>query len=794
MKVNFVLFTVLSLFLCFNLHTVCGSDSAAQAATPCRFLLSPNGQWLAYGVFTYDDNAEALTRVMLCQPDGAEEHLLKTVPGHYDEIQWNGNDHLVCSAWYSKSCFVVPVNGEEPAEIKVPAGYDVWCTRLSPDGGWLAFTGSFQEGSQKQYGLYVMERSTGTVRRLIQKGLKTAPAWSPDSKQIAIGNKENYTQQHPLAIVDVETGRITETGIEGVGAAWSPDGKTLAFSSSTARSGIWAYGIPVIGQIAVYDLRDKSLSFVTPPTVATSDKNSGNWEKHGALHPVWSPDGKWLAYWKMDISYESKEDQLRQIKSVWIVQRDGKHSVKVADGHHRCAWSNDNQSLFLLKDTQIDRIDLPALQSQTLVSWQKAKMPEPRAKDTVTLKEPGVVVKLTRIDEAYGRAFAKILSEARKEYEKSFDFAFDDTLEMEARRNPDEQLRLWTDGRAHMYLVVASQRQLAPPTQSGVYNIYGLCHELGHIVMYSRMKNVIGLPPGVGEGWAHYAGSSVVDAVAAELGKDIWPQPYDVAATEGMARLKQQADGKDWKDLDDIKMAAKVFYEIETKYGRNMLCQAFDKALSNKPNGREFMPLFVQSLKNVTGDANAGDWIPQQVMEPRIEWKVKDRSVDNTFFADTHTLRDETGMLLCYDDGTQEGQWSITGSGHAVLFQCPEGDWRVDRIDVFGARYGGFFAPRKDFFIYLCDEDFNVLYECTRPYGIFKRGAFRWYEIDIEPAAVPRRFYVCLYFNSTASNGVYMAYDENVARSHSFTAIPWTFVKDVDKKYDWMIRPHLREK
>jgi len=320
-----------------------------------------------------------------------------------------------------------------------------------------------------------------------------------------------------------------------------------------------------------------------------------------------------------------------------------------------------------------------------------------------------------------------------------------------------------------------------------------MCHELGHIVMYRGMKNRVGLPAGVGEGWAHYTGSVAVDAVAGRLGKEIWPEPYDVAAAEGLARLKRQVEAKDWADLDPVHRAAKVFYEIDRRYGRRTLGNSLSRALSQKPSGKELMPLVVRSLRKLAADATAGDWIPKELLVPETKWNVKERRVKDDFFADTKTLTDQTGILLYYDDGTAEGKRSTAGSGHAVLFQRPQEYRLLDRVDVFGSRYGTPQAPAEDFNIYVCDEDFSPLREFSRPYGLFQRGQNRWFNISVDPASVPRRFYVCLSFNPTSTKGVYVAYDRNIAHSHSRSALPYTHVNDVGQKYDWMIRVHLRK-
>ncbi|GAG31379.1 unnamed protein product, partial [marine sediment metagenome] len=232
--------------------------------------------------------------------------------------------------------------------------------------------------ANKQYGLFVVEFSTGEIRCLINKALKTAPAWSPDSMKIAIGNTEGYKRYHPLVIVDVKSGKVTDTEVEGVGASWSPDGRYLAFSSKVVRGGSWFKGVPVDGRIAVYDLEEKKLVYVTAAAVSNYDEETGKLERQGSLHPVWSVDGQRIAYWRTEEFCESKETEKQETKTTWIVKKDGQIPLKVADGFNQLGWGRDNQSLFILKDTQIDRIDLKSLETRTLVSWEQAQAPTPK--------------------------------------------------------------------------------------------------------------------------------------------------------------------------------------------------------------------------------------------------------------------------------------------------------------------------------------------------------------------------------------------------------------------------------
>ena len=781
---------------CFLSPIAHGSQNQLSEVRQIGFLLSPDGHRLGYSIPAYNQNAEPMNRLMVCRNDGTEQREVTVVPAerdkflsaNLDEVMWWGNNRLIYSYRESLRYIVTSLDGISLPDITLPGGCDIIYKRISPDGRRVAFVGSF---CSSEGGLFVVELETGRVRHLIDKPLKTAPTWSGDSQKLAIGNSAGYTKYYPLVIIDAQTGNISNTDVEGVGASWSPDDRLLAFTTETVRGGSWQYGIPKDGQIGVLNLATGELKHVSPPALNYREREKGKYDTQGSLLPVWSPDGQWIAYLRSTASRANKKSARKQSEEIWTVDRQGQNSRKIMDNFYPIAWADDNQSLFVLKENGIDCVDTKSFSIKAVVSWEKAEPPELPSADTIVFKKPGVIVRTTRIDEAYGEAFAAILSEARHEYENTFGFSLPETIVLDAKREPQQNLRLWTDGNSRIFLTISSQRQLAPSPRSGIFNIYGMCHELGHIVMYRGMKNQVGLPDGVGEGWAHYAGSVVVDVVAERLGRKIWPEPYDVKSAEGLLRLQNQVESADWANLDATKRAAKVFYEIENKHGRKMVGAMLSRALSQRPSGKELMPLVVRSLRELTADATAGDWIPKEVLVPETKWNVKERQVDDNFFSDIKMLTDRTGILLYYDDGTAEGKQSIAGSGHAVLFRRPEVNRLIDRIDVFGSRYGTPKPPDEDFTVYVCDEDFNPLHEFDRPYGLFKRGENQWFNIPIDPVSVPRRFYICLSFSPTSNKGVYVAYDQSVTRSHSRLALPYTSVSDVRKKYDWMIRVHL---
>ena len=149
-------------------------------------------------------------------------------------------------------------------------------------------------------------------------------------------------------------------------------------------------------------------------------------------------------------------------------------------------------------------------------------------------------------------------------------------------------------------------------------------------------------------------------------------------------------------------------------------------------------------------------------------------------------------VLLKYDDDSMESKRSTTGGGHAVLFKCPaEGDWYLDQVQLFGARYGYDKAPAENFFIYITDAKMDKVIKVSKPYSTFVKGNEKWTTIKITPVKVPEEFYVCFVFNPTQTKGVYVGMDENVEASHSKDAVPGDHISDMPKKADWMIRAHI---
>ncbi len=432
--------------------------------------------------------------------------------------------------------------------------------------------------------------------------------------------------------------------------------------------------------------------------------------------------------------------------------------------------------------------DLPAFAEKPP---SKPKPPQPAEELTLTGKHFRVVY--PKPLEAYAKALLQIGDAAWEAYRERYGLPLPEPITLRIRLMPEQGerfARLWTDGQQSIFLEVGSEKPLLSPLKGGAHNVYGICHELAHIALYHRMREVATLPEGVAEGWPYYLGSAITSHLFEKLGEQVYPDPHNYHETSGMGRLLRQLEtGKDAATI-----AAKALYEIERRYGAQKLGAALDRALSQRPAGHQFVLLFAEALVTETNDPQARQLIPEQLLKPqvRVETKFPDIAQKRLYQGLQMTWHD--GLLqLRYDDEEKDGQMSIAGSGHGVIFVRPQGKWQLVAVEFYGARYGMPTPPDEDFRIFLCNERFEVIREFTAPYKLFAtRGEWKWERIAVAPTEVPEFFYIVIAFNPTATKGIYMAYDADVPLSHSRMAYPNSHLMDTPKPYDWMIRCYLK--
>ena len=202
-------------------------------------------------------------------------HRLTELPGPelQPDISPDGRQILFASAASGNyDVYLLRVGGARPINLTQNSPSDDAQAAFSPDGERIAFR-SEREGG----GLFLMGATGESVRRLTTAGFD--PAWSPDGKSVAYsteGVADPYARntRAELWTVDVSTGKSRKL-LDGdaVQPAWSRDGGRIAYWANTG------------GQ---RDLWTVEANGGTP--VAVTKDAATDWS------PEWSPDGEWLYF------------------------------------------------------------------------------------------------------------------------------------------------------------------------------------------------------------------------------------------------------------------------------------------------------------------------------------------------------------------------------------------------------------------------------------------------------------------------------------------------------------------
>jgi eukaryotic-like serine/threonine-protein kinase len=196
--------------------------------------------WLRFGRYEVEVQRPPPKIVPLTGNPGREMQPAISPDGKQVAYSWNGGKGG------DFSIYVKLIGAGTPLRLTSGSGlYPAW----SPDGRYIAFVRVSTDGSN--ISIFVVPALGGPERRLGGGGGK--PAWSPDGKFVAIGDRSSPKDPWSIFLLSHETGekrRLTlpPTGsLYDVDPAFSPDGKTLAFTRVMPPNGGDIYLLPLTG-------------------------------------------------------------------------------------------------------------------------------------------------------------------------------------------------------------------------------------------------------------------------------------------------------------------------------------------------------------------------------------------------------------------------------------------------------------------------------------------------------------------------------------------------------------------
>jgi dipeptidyl aminopeptidase/acylaminoacyl peptidase len=156
---------------------------------------------------------------------------------------------------------------------------NVGSTTWSPDGKSIAFISNISGRNN----VWVVPSTGGWPTQLtISDQRQSSPTWSPDGKWVAFQSDYDGDEQWDIYLVSPKTGmvvNVTNTRqIAELYPTWSPDGRYLAYEVKPRTSSVY--------EIDIYDSLMRETKHLTSNTLANKMNTS----------PLWSHDGKWIAY------------------------------------------------------------------------------------------------------------------------------------------------------------------------------------------------------------------------------------------------------------------------------------------------------------------------------------------------------------------------------------------------------------------------------------------------------------------------------------------------------------------
>ena len=396
-----------------------------------------------------------------------------------------------------------------------------------------------------------------------------------------------------------------------------------------------------------------------------------------------------------------------------------------------------------------------------------------------TVEVPGARVTCDGVSETFAKAIGRVTAAAR-EAAAAWGYDVPATVHVQVTCAPDQKVRLFNGGKDRVYLSIRSEQDLRKPAATGIFHLYGLCHEVGHLAQYRPVVRHDWMTTACAEGWAHWLGSRLVDAVHEKEGPSLWPDAYDYRA-EGTARLERQLKER---NPGETARGAGLWKEVHALLGDKGLAALFKAWGQAKVDPADPAPALGNMVSLVgRGEETVAAWWKRAAP---VFVQVRQGSA---FEVKTLSPRDLSGrpVTLKQDDGSAAGRNSLAGSGHAVRFQVADGEWYLRGVMIHGSRYGGSRPPEEDFYVWLCDTDFRAIAEFPFPYKVFERGESKWVPLPIRtPTLVPQEFIICVGFNPTGSKGVYVSRDAS-GSGKTLAGLPGKGAQSFGAG-DWLIR------
>lgn len=231
---------------------------------------SPDGKYLS---FVSSRNGEKLAQLWLMDRRGGEAKKITSLKGDLDDYAWSPDGKKIVMN-------IRDQDFSDTAKTKTRLPYVMDRYHFKQDqAGWI---------ENRHTHLYLFDISTKKTDTLTKGNFdETSPAWSPDGKQLAFASNrsadpdknENEDIWVMDAVINASIKKLTVWPGADRNPKWSPDGKTIAYTSSSSNLNFTMYGQNTISLVTPADGAIRSLATAV-------DRNVSDLQ--------WTNDGQYL--------------------------------------------------------------------------------------------------------------------------------------------------------------------------------------------------------------------------------------------------------------------------------------------------------------------------------------------------------------------------------------------------------------------------------------------------------------------------------------------------------------------
>ncbi len=212
---------------------------------------SPDGKYLS---FVSSRNGEKLAQLWLMDRRGGEAKKITSLKGDLDDYAWSPDGKKIVMN-------IRDQDFSDTAKTKTRLPYVMDRYHFKQDqAGWI---------ENRHTHLYLFDISTKKTDTLTKGNFdETSPAWSPDGKQLAFASNrsadpdknENEDIWVMDAVINASFKKLTVWPGADRNPKWSPDGKTIAYTSSSSNLNFTMYGQNTISLVTPADGAIRSLA------------------------------------------------------------------------------------------------------------------------------------------------------------------------------------------------------------------------------------------------------------------------------------------------------------------------------------------------------------------------------------------------------------------------------------------------------------------------------------------------------------------------------------------------------